>query len=218
MSEKTRSIYREYAESFIIALILALIIRTFLVQLFKIPSGSMEDTLLVGDHPLVNKFVYGLKVPITGDRVFSIRDPQRGDVVVFKFPKNYQFDFIKRVVGVPGDEIRVVNKQLYVNGKPDENPHAVHKDMEVVQACAPAPWPPATEFEESLCLRDNFGPVRVPVNSYFVMGDNRDRSRDSRFWGVVRKEELKGMAFLKLWSMDGAFWNLRWGRLFKKID
>src|SRR5512137_1845349 len=125
---KKKHIVREYAESIIIAVILALIIRTFLVQAFKIPSGSMEDTLAIGDHILVNKFLYGTKIPFTDKRIFKIRDPQRGDVIVFEYPEDPSKDFIKRVIGTPGDVIEEKEKKLYVNGQPYVNPHEVHKE------------------------------------------------------------------------------------------
>lgn len=183
-----KSIFREYSESIIIAVILALIIRAFVVQAFKIPSGSMEDTLLIGDHLLVNKFIYGTKIPFTDKRVLKIRDPKRGDVIVFVYPEDPRKDFIKRVIGLPGDVVEGRDKHVYVNGYLYENPHAVFKQLEVI----PKEQNP----------RDNFGPVKVPADSYFVMGDNRDRSYDSRFWGVVTREKLKGLAFIKYWSWD----------------
>jgi len=195
---------REYAESIIIAVILALVIRTFVVQAFKIPSGSMEDTLAIGDHILVNKFIYGTKIPFTDKRILTIRDPRRGDVIVFEYPEDPSKDFIKRVVGTPGDEIEVRNKKVYVNGTLYENPHEVHKEKDVI----PAEQNP----------RDNLGPVKVPENSYFVMGDNRDRSYDSRFWGFVKNPKIKGLAFIKYWSWDTANFRVRWGSIGKLID
>jgi signal peptidase I len=157
-----KHIIREYAESIIIAIILALIIRTFVVQAFKIPSGSMEDTLAIGDHILVSKFIYGSKIPFTDKRILKIRDPKQGDVIVFEYPEDPSKDFIKRVIGTPGDVIEERDKKVYINGQPYVNPHEVHKEMEII----PREQNP----------RDNFGPVKVPEGSYFVMGDNRDRS------------------------------------------
>lgn len=185
---QAKSQVREWVESIAIALILALFIRTFVVQAFKIPSGSMEPTLLVGDHLLVNKFLYGTKIPFTDIKVLPIREPERGDVIVFIYPVDPSKDFIKRVIGLPGDEVEIINKKVYVNGKNIEDPHA--------------------HFAEDLILpggsepRDNFGPVTVPSDSLFVMGDNRDRSYDSRFWGFVKKSEIKGKAFIIYWSWD----------------
>ncbi|MBT0652791.1 signal peptidase I [Geomobilimonas luticola] len=199
-----KHIVREYAESIIIAVILALIIRTFVVQAFKIPSGSMEDTLAIGDHILVSKFIYGTKIPLTDKRILKIRDPRRGDVIVFEYPEDPSKDFIKRVVGTPGDEVQVIDKKVFVNGKPYDNPHEVHKEKDVI----PKEQNP----------RDNFGPVRVPENSYFVMGDNRDRSYDSRFWGFVKNEKIKGLAFIKYWSWDKDKFRVRWGSIGKLID
>ncbi len=198
-----KHIVREYAESIIIAVILALIIRTFLVQAFKIPSGSMEDTLAIGDHILVSKFIYGTKIPFTSTRLLKFRDPRRGDVIVFEYPEDPSKDFIKRVIGTPGDEVQVINKKVFVNGKPYENPHEVHKEKEVI---------PKEQNQ-----RDNFGPVKVPENSYFVMGDNRDRSYDSRFWGFVTNDKIKGLAFIKYWSWDKDKFRVRWGSIGKLI-
>jgi signal peptidase I len=185
---------REWTESIIVALVLALIIRTFVVQAFKIPSGSMEDTLLIGDHLLVSKFVYGMQIPFTDKRILTFKHPQQGDVIVFEFPedrnKSYfsRRDFIKRVVGVPGDVVEVREKQVYVNGVKYDLPQAIHKEADTI----PAEYGP----------RDFMKPVTVPADSYFVMGDNRDRSYDSRFWGFVTDPEIKGKAFIKYWSWD----------------
>lgn len=203
---KKKSLWREYTESIIIAVLLALVIRTFVVQAFKIPSGSMEDTLLIGDHLLVNKFIYGTKIPFTDKQVLTLRDPQRGDVVVFEYPEDPSKDFIKRVIGLPGDVVEGKDKKVYVNGKLYENPHEVHKESEMI----PKEQNP----------RDTFGPVVVPENSYFVMGDNRDRSYDSRFWKFVRRDQLKGLAFIKYWSIDGSWYkfNIRWKNIGRLIN
>ena len=185
---------REWTESIVVALVLALIIRTFVVQAFKIPSGSMEDTLLIGDHLLVSKFIYGVQIPFTEKRFLTFRHPQQGDVIVFEFPedrnKNYfsRRDFIKRVVGTPGDVVEVREKQVYVNGVKYELLQEIHKEADLI----------AAEYGP----RDFMKPVTVPEGSYFVMGDNRDRSYDSRFWGFVTDPEIKGKAFIKYWSWD----------------
>ncbi len=195
--------YREWSEAMIVAVILALIIRTFLFQAFKIPSGSMLDTLLIGDHLLVNKFIYGTHIPGMDGKYLKIRDPKRGDVIVFEFPgdegKSFfeRRDFIKRVVGQPGDIIEVKAKQVYVNGQPVTFEQERHKDPDTIPAVASP--------------RDFAGPVKVPADSYFVMGDNRDYSFDSRFWGYVHKSKIKGLAFIKYWS-----WNSK-GDLLHKI-
>jgi len=199
-----KHIVREYAESIVIAIILALIIRTFVVQAFKIPSGSMEDTLAIGDHILVSKFIYGSKIPFTDKRFLKIRDPKRGDVIVFEYPEDPSKDFIKRVIGTPGDVIEERDKKIFINGQLYVNPHEVHKEMEIV----PREQNP----------RDNFGPVKVPEGSYFVMGDNRDRSYDSRFWGFVKNTKIKGLAFIKYWSWDSGKFRVRWGSIGRLID
>jgi signal peptidase I len=186
--------YREWSEALIVAVVLALIIRTFLFQAFKIPSGSMLDTLLIGDHLLVNKFIYGTKLPFSDERYLALREPERGDVIVFEFPedegKSYfdRRDFIKRVIGLPGDIIEVKAKQVYVNGQPYTVPQEVHKDQQIIPSVASP--------------RDFVGPLKVPANNYFVMGDNRDFSYDSRFWGFVNKSKVKGLAFIKYWSWN----------------
>jgi signal peptidase I len=203
VNSKKKHIVREYAESIIIAVILALIIRTFVVQAFKIPSGSMEDTLLIGDHLLVNKFIYGMQIPFTDKRIVKIRDPRRGDVIVFEYPEDPSKDFIKRVIGTPGDEVQVINKTVYVNGKVYMNPHEVHKESEIIP--------------EAQNPRDNTKLIKVPADSYFVMGDNRDRSYDSRFWGFVKNEKIKGLAFIKYWSWDSEKWRVRWDRIGRLI-
>jgi len=201
---KKKHIVREYAESIIIAIVLALIIRTIVVQAFKIPSGSMEDTLLIGDHLLVNKFIYGMQIPFIDKRILKIRDPRRGDVIVFEYPEDTSKDFIKRVIGTPGDEVQVINKAVYVNGKIYMNKHEVHKESET--------------FPQSQNPRDNTKLIKVPAGSYFVMGDNRDRSYDSRFWGFVKDEKIKGLAFIKYWSWNSEKWRVRWDRIGRLIN
>jgi signal peptidase I len=170
-SPKQKSTLREYAEAILIALLLALFIRTFVVQAFKIPSGSMMNTLLIGDHILVNKFIYGVKNPFTGATWIPFKNPQRKDVVVFKYPVNPKQDYIKRVVGVPGDTIEIRDKKLYVNGELQNEEYAIYLDNRII---------PGTVQK-----RDNMGPITVPEQSLFVMGDNRDNSYDSRFWNFV---------------------------------
>ena len=201
---KKKGLIREYAESIIIAVLLAMVIRTYLVQAFKIPSGSMEDTLAIGDHLLVSKFVYGTKVPFVDQRVLTLRDPRQGDVIVFEYPEDPSKDFIKRVIGVPGDVVEGKEKKVYVNGKLYENPHEVHKEKEVIP--------------KEMNPRDTFGPVTVPAGSYFVMGDNRDRSYDSRFWKFVRRDQIKGLAFIKYWSWDREKIMPRFGNIGRLIN
>lgn len=201
---KKKGLIREYAESIIIAVLLALVIRTYLVQAFKIPSGSMEDTLVIGDHLLVSKFMYGTKIPFVDTRVLTVRDPRQGDVIVFEYPEDPSKDFIKRIVGVPGDVVEGKDKKVYVNGKHYENPHEVHKEKEVIP--------------KEMNPRDTFGPVTVPTGSYFVMGDNRDRSYDSRFWKFVRRDQIKGLAFIKYWSWDRDKLMPRFGNIGRLIN
>ena len=205
--------YREWSEALIVAVVLALIIRTFLFQAFKIPSGSMLDTLLIGDHLLVNKFIYGTRLPFSDERYLAIRNPQRGDIIVFEFPddkdKSYfqRRDFIKRIIGEPGDKIEIRNKKVYVNNELYDIPQEVHKDSQLVPAIASP--------------RDFAGPIQVPEGNYFVMGDNRDYSYDSRFWGFVPENKIKGSAFIKYWSWDSLadlLHKIRWGRIGRPIN
>ena len=201
---KKKGLLREYAESIAIAVLLALVIRSYLVQAFKIPSGSMEDTLAIGDHLLVSKFMYGTKIPFVDKRVLTIRDPRQGDVIVFEYPEDPSKDFIKRVIGVPGDVVEGKEKKVYVNGKLYENPHEVHKEKDIIP--------------KEMNPRDTFGPITVPANSYFMMGDNRDRSYDSRFWKFVRRDQIKGLAFIKYWSWDREKLRPRFGNIGRLIN
>ncbi len=202
-----KSQLRDWTEALIVAAILALIIRTFAVQAFKIPSGSMEDTLLIGDHLLVNKFIYGTQLPFSDDPVLAIREPQRGDIIVFEFPedrnKSYfnRRDFIKRVIGLPGDTVEIRNKNVYVNGERYLTPEAVYKDGNLTAG-----------------PRDNMPKLKVPDDKYFVMGDNRDRSYDSRFWRFVDRSSIKGLAFIKYWSWDSEKFMPRWSRIGRLIE
>lgn len=197
-----RSNFRENVEAILMAVLLALFIRTFFVQAFKIPSGSMKETLQIGDHILVNKLRYNLKMPFFNKSLIDFSTPKRGDVVVFKYPKDPDKDYIKRVVGVPGDTIEIVNKKLFRNGTMVTNePYAVYKDPRV-GLNAP---------------RDNHRAFKVPPGELFVMGDNRDYSSDSRFWGTVGIQALKGKAFIIYWSWDSDNWGVRWRRLLDLI-
>ncbi len=224
-----KSTLREYFESIVIAVILALFVRTWVVQAFKIPTGSMENNLLIGDHLLVNKFVFG---PATGPverGVLPMRDPRRGDVVVFKYPDEPDRDFIKRVIGVPGDTLELRSKKVFINGQPLEEPYVHFLE-------------PAHDAQEitSFDVRERYGPVRVPDGQYFVMGDNRDNSQDSRYWGFLPRHYVKGRALMIYWSYESGredylhqglgasakrlfsvvthfFTRTRWERLFKQI-
>ncbi len=196
--EQARSVWREYAEALFMAVLLALFIRTFVVQAFKIPSGSMLPTLQVGDHLLVNKFLYGVRVPLVGSRIIPFKSPARDDVIVFVYPQDRTKDFIKRIKAVAGDTIEVKNKIVYINGAAVEDPHGFYDKTPERLARAP---------------RDNFGPFVVPEGEVFVMGDNRDHSHDSRFWGTVPITDILGKAFILYWSWDSKEFRPRWGRL-----
>jgi signal peptidase I len=216
-----KSVLREYAEAIIVAMLLAFAIRVFVVQAFKIPSGSMIPTLLIGDHILVSKLTYGLQwpgdckphwsfPPVTCYRTITLVNfgkPERGDVIVFRYPEDEDKDFIKRIIGVPGDTIEIRNKVVRVNG-------ALLHDSGYAQRVDPG------IIDGTINPRDNFGPVTVPEGAYFVMGDNRDQSLDSRFWGYVREEKIRGKAFRIYWSWSGqGTWKdwVRWERIGKAI-
>jgi signal peptidase I len=191
--------WRENVEAVLIAVLLALFIRTFVVQAFKIPSGSMKDTLLIGDHILVNKFAYGINIPFLNIPLLAGKTPRRGDVIVFKYPGNPDKDYIKRVVAIGGDVVAVRDKQLYVNQQPMREDYIIHTESRIQP------------------VRDDFGPVLVPDNKLFVMGDNRDNSSDSRFWGFLDPDAVRGKAFLIYWSWnaesDSVRNRIRWSRI-----
>ncbi|SMC17933.1 signal peptidase I Serine peptidase. MEROPS family S26A [Desulfacinum hydrothermale DSM 13146] len=205
--DKKKSTFREYTEAVVVAVLLALFIRAFVVQAFKIPSGSMKNTLLIGDHILVSKFSYGLKIPVLDKEIIHLGSPQRGDIVVFKYPQDPSKDFIKRVIGLPGDTIVIRNKKVFVNGQPLKEPYARFTDPRILPG--------------AVSPRDNLGPLVVPPHSFFVMGDNRDESYDSRFWKFVDESDLKGKAFIIYWSwnkegeltLDPARCYVRWNRI-----
>lgn len=201
-----KSVVREYAEALIIALVLALLIRTFIIQAFKIPTGSMEPTLLVGDHLLVSKFSYSIHVPnevpftsiqLFPDYHFFSSVPERGNIVVFKFPLEPDKDFIKRVVGLPGETIQVIRQRVYINDKLLKEPYAYHSQ----------PSSPDSG------TRDNMAPLRIPEGHIFVMGDNRENSSDSRVWGVLDLKNLRGKAQWIYWSWDSKDTGVRTDRL-----
>jgi signal peptidase I len=204
---RPKSLVREYAEAIAIAILLALVIRTFVVQAFTIPSGSMMDTLLVGDYILVNKFIFGPELPFTDRHLPGLRDPHRGDIVVFKYPQDEKRDFIKRIIGVPGDRVVVRGHQVLVNGQALREPYVKLSDSPLMSGAAPGYCGYAYGCE----------PTTVPPDSYFVMGDNRDNSQDSRYWGFVKSDKIKGKAFLIYWSWDSDRHWLRWWRLGKYI-
>ncbi len=189
----SRSISREYLEALLIAVIFATFARTYVVQAFKIPTGSMEQNLLIGDHILVNKFLYGGRVGAVERLLLPGRDVERGDVVVFKFPEDPTRDFIKRCVALSGDEIEIRDKVLFVNGEEvGESGYAYHADERI--------YPNSVFLPDDYSERDNYGPTVVPEGQLFFLGDNRDNSNDSRFWGAVPASFVKGRAFLVYWS------------------
>ena len=193
---KKKNVFLEYVEILLVALLLALVIRTFAVQAYRIPSGSMLETLQIGDQLLVNRLAYGFFVPFKDAPLVSWSEPQRGDVIVFEYPRDPSTDFIKRVVAVPGDTVAMKDKILYVNGVKVDEPYVIHGD---------------TTFPQ----RDNYGPKEVPPGKYFCLGDNRDDSKDSRFWGFVDFNAIQGKAMIIYWSSDG--WNFKWSRIGKLI-
>ncbi len=220
---KRKSFYKEWIEPLLIALVVALFIRQFAVEAFKIPSGSMIPTLTIGDHLLVNKFVYGPRIPFMDSRIFTWKEPKRGDIIVFKYPENEDKNFIKRVVGVPGDKIQIIDGKLMINDQPVLLSSAPLPSDRSVEAGASFGKPMV--FEEQLGSvkhqiqylvdqsQKNDGPWLVPKESVFVMGDNRDNSQDSRFWGFVKYNKILGKALIIYWSWDGDDRWVRWERI-----
>jgi signal peptidase I len=205
-----KSIVREYAESLIIAVILALYVRTWVFQAFKIPTGSMEPNLLVGDHLIVNRMVFAPAVTGFERALLPGRAIRRGDVVVFKFPKDPERDFIKRVIGLPGDELALKQKKIHINGKPIDEPYAHYLE------------PPSPDGQPKGDSRlEQYGPVTVPAGQYFMMGDNRDNSEDSRYWGFMPANYVKGEALFIYFSAaeqsTGWLPSVQWDRLFKRV-
>ena len=194
MSEFKKSTVREYFESIVIAVILAFFIRTFIVQAFKIPTGSMEENLLIGDHLLVNKFALGPTASMLERGLLPVSTVKREDIVVFKYPEEPDRDFIKRVIGLPGETVEVREKKVYVNGQALNEPYAHF----LQPPSAPSEFHEVTSFD----VRERYGPVTVPANQYFVMGDNRDNSQDSRYWGFLPREYIKGKALIIYWSYE----------------
>ncbi len=189
-----KSTIREYFESIVIAVILALFIRTFVVQAFKIPTGSMEENLLIGDHLLVNKFVFGPTATALERKLLPVGSVRRHDVIVFKYPEEPDRDFIKRVIGLPGETVEVRDKKVYVNGTALDEPYAHY----LQPVTTPSEFHEVTSFD----VRERYGPVTVPPNQFFVMGDNRDNSQASRYWGFLPRENVKGKALLIYWSYE----------------
>jgi signal peptidase I len=207
-----KSVAREYLESFLIAVILALFVRTWVFQAFKIPSGSMEPNLQIGDHLIVNKMEFAPTASAIERVLLPHRDVRRGDVIVFKYPEDPERDFIKRVIGLPGDRVELRNKRVLINGQPMEDPHAFYLDP-------PSAGPPARSTD----VREEYGPVTVPDRQFFVMGDNRDNSQDSRYWGFLPVSYVKGRALFIYFSIEeGASiaslaGGIRWGRILDRV-
>jgi signal peptidase I len=205
--QKKKRFIKDYLEPFIMAVLIALFIRTFVVQAFEIPSGSMEPTLLVGDYLLVNKFIYGIRIPYTNVKFLQFKKPRRGDVIVFIFPLDPSKDFIKRVIGTEGEKVEIIHNKIYINDRLINDPwgHFVIND-----------------FPRSYLQRmENFGPVIVPKDSLFVLGDNRDNSEDSRFWGFLNVNAVLGKAFVMYFSWnrnaESLLAKVRWARIGKSI-
>jgi signal peptidase I len=202
-----KSTFREYFESLVVAVILALFVRTFGFQAFKIPTGSMEPNLLVGDHLLVNKFVFAPTLGSAESAVLPMRPVERGDVLVFKFPEEPERDFIKRVIGLPGETLELRNQTIYINGAPLVEPYAHYQLPPMAQGAMGG---------ENGDVRRKYGPVTSPEGHYFMMGDNRDDSQDSRYWGFLPATYVKGRALFIYWSFGGPQ-GTRWGRLLHQI-
>ena len=197
---RRKSLVREYGEAIVVAVLLALVIRAFVVQAFTIPSGSMMDTLLVGDYILVNKFLYGPEIPFTDAHLPGLRSARRGDIIVFKYPNDETRDFIKRIIAVGGETVQIKDNRAFVDGKPLDEPYVRPGSV------------PTTPAGHCGYLY-GCDPIVVPPGAYFVMGDNRDNSQDSRYWGFVKGEKIRGKAFLIYWSWNGDRHWLRWRRL-----
>jgi signal peptidase I len=179
--EFRKSTLREYFESIVITAIIALFATTYVIQAFKIPTGSMESNLLIGDHLLVNKFAYGLHSGVLS-KILPYKEPKRGDIIVFKYPNSPEVAYVKRLMGMPGDKLELIGRTLYINGTPLKEPY--------------------TQYIESESVYGHFGPVYIPQDQYFAMGDNRDNSMDSRWWGTVPRDYILGKALVIYWSFE----------------
>jgi signal peptidase I len=207
-----KSVLREYTESLVVAVILALFVRTWVFQAFKIPTGSMEHNLLIGDHLIVNKMVFAPTLTAFERAILPERQIRRGDIIVFKFPKDPERDFIKRVIGLPGDRVELHRKRVYVNGQALAEPYAEFLE------------PPSTGGAPRVDdLREEYGPVTVPTDQYFMMGDNRDNSEDSRYWGFLPASYIKGEALFIYFSFDETLpashllGGIQWARMFRRV-
>ncbi len=200
MKERKKGVMREYGEALFIALLLAAFIRVFLVSAFTIPSGSMLNTIQIGDYLLVNKLSYGVKLPFIDTWLYKNDGPEYGDIIVFKYPKNPSIDYIKRVVGLPGDVMQMKDKVLYRNGKPVDESYIIHTRP------------------NSVGLLDNTEPYVVPEDEYYTLGDNRDNSEDSRAWGSVHRDAIYGKAWRIYWSWDAKDGSPRLSRIGKLLQ
>lgn len=216
----------EWIKSGLIAFVLFLVIRTFIVEAFRIPTGSMENTLLVGDFLLVNKAIYGAQVPGTGLQLPAFGEPEQGDIVVFVPPHEPDKNFVKRLVGAAGDTLEMRDKVLYLNGEAQVEPYVQHTDASGMAISLPSMlWQrehlvPGVDPETYRPTRDDWGPIVVPEGRIFVLGDNRDDSEDSRYWGFVDTQKLKGQPLFIYYSFDPGMmrpfpWltQIRWGRI-----
>jgi len=201
-----KSAVREYFEALVIAVVLALFVRTWVFQAFKIPTGSMEPNLLIGDHLIVNKMIFAPAVTPIERALLPRRDIVRGDVIVFKYPEDPTRDFIKRVIGVPGDQLELRRKKMYVNGKAIDEPYA-----HFIVPLSPEGAGRGTD------LREEYGPVTVPAGQFFVMGDNRDNSQDSRYWGFLPATYVKGKALFIYFSVGDSVGDIQWSRLLNRV-
>lgn len=229
--KSTASHMREWIKSIVIALAIFLLLRTFLIEAFRIPSGSMENTLLVGDFLFVNKALYGAEIPFTGVRLPPIREPERGDLVIFRSVEDERLTVVKRIIGVPGDTLAMVDNVLQVSGVPRDEPYALHVDsladpedpkMRAWQVRYLTADRDPTEYRPTL---KNWGPIVVPPDSFFVMGDNRDHSYDSRYWGFLGRRRIRGRPLIVYYSYDKNgvlplpfITSVRWRRLFATPD
>ncbi|MFQ5898806.1 MAG: signal peptidase I [Candidatus Methylomirabilia bacterium] len=219
---RKKSSVEEYAEAILMAVVLALVIRTFVVQAFTIPSGSMMDTLQVGDYILVNKFIYGAQIPYTPWSLPGLRAPERGEIVVFKYPLDERRDFIKRIIASGGDRLVIRDGQVFINRQPISEQYVQNPG----RTLGPPPYVTDRNSDEP-CLAQaaaaaktdahQFGPITIPEGHYFVMGDNRNNSQDSRYWGCLKREHIRGKAFMIYWSWNREKHWPRWGRLGKII-
>ena len=235
--KKSKNQLREYTEAILIALLAALILRSFVVQAFRIPTGSMKDTLLVGDFLLVNKFIYGARTPdsipftkimLPYLRLPAFKDPEPGEIVVFKYPKDPTLDYIKRCIAVGGQTVEMRNGVVYVNGKPEGKMEEVGKRYDPEEGHYVIYYKITADsgheytirhYADHIVEQENWGPVTVPAGNYFMMGDNRDNSSDSRYWGFLPWENVVGEALILYWSwnhylpMSKLFHKVRWSRI-----